>query len=175
MMQSKAIRKSERGQSLTELALSFMIIMFVLSGIVDLGRAFFIVIALRDAAQEGAVYASVHPPQVITKNADPNLDDPDLKEVRKRVKTSSSAPVNFSTWSDEKLQKNIDVVYTDDPNRCSGFDAMGMYSYGVTVTVYYDFQFSMPLIQPVVEPWLEADGTLRLGVPATHTILFEPC
>jgi hypothetical protein len=48
----------ERGQSLTELALFLTFLFVLLAGIVDIGRAFFTYIALRDAAQEGALYAS---------------------------------------------------------------------------------------------------------------------
>ncbi len=53
--------KRESGQSLVELALSFTFILLILSGAVDIGRAFFSYIAIRDAAQEGAVYGALYP------------------------------------------------------------------------------------------------------------------
>jgi hypothetical protein len=53
--------RSERGQSLVELALTFSLIMLLLAGTIDLGRAFFTYNALRDAAQEGASYGSLEP------------------------------------------------------------------------------------------------------------------
>lgn len=59
-MQSPA-RKGERGQSLLELALTMTILLILLAGIVDLGRAFFTYMALRDAVQEGAIYGSINP------------------------------------------------------------------------------------------------------------------
>jgi Flp pilus assembly protein TadG len=46
----------ENGQSMVEFAFGMVILMIILVGIVDLGRAFFTFMALRDAAQEGAVY-----------------------------------------------------------------------------------------------------------------------
>ncbi|MCK5345107.1 MAG: pilus assembly protein, partial [Candidatus Heimdallarchaeota archaeon] len=49
----------ESGQSLVELALVFTTIVFMLSILVDIGRAFFTLIALNDAAQGGAVHASM--------------------------------------------------------------------------------------------------------------------
>jgi Flp pilus assembly protein TadG len=52
---------SERGQSFAELALTLVVLLILIAGIVDLGRAFFTYIALRDAAQEAAVYGSINP------------------------------------------------------------------------------------------------------------------
>lgn len=156
-MDSKAIKKTERGQSLTELALSFTMIMLILSGVVDLGRAFFVVIALRDAAQEGAVYASVYPT--------------DYTGIRDRVRTSSSDPVDFSILTDDQITRTF-----TDGHACSGFDTDAPEkSFGVTVRVMYDFQFTMPLIITVARPWLQPDNTLELKVGATHTILFPMC
>ena len=57
-------RKSEQGQSLVELALSFTLLLLMLAGAVDLGRAFFTWVALRDSAQEGAAYGSIDPTNV---------------------------------------------------------------------------------------------------------------
>lgn len=52
---------SENGQSLVELAVTITILMMLLAGTIDFGRAFFTWVALRDAAQEGASYASIDP------------------------------------------------------------------------------------------------------------------
>lgn len=51
----------ERGQSMVELALTFTILMVLLAGTIDFGRAFFTWVEMRDAAQEGASYASICP------------------------------------------------------------------------------------------------------------------
>lgn len=53
--------RGEQGQSLMELAISLLLILLLLAGAVDLGRAFFTYSALRDAAQEGAAFASISP------------------------------------------------------------------------------------------------------------------
>ena len=53
----------ESGQSLIELAISLVILLILLSGIVDLGRVSFYYIAMRDAAQEGATFGSIYPNQ----------------------------------------------------------------------------------------------------------------
>lgn len=51
----------ERGQSMVELAITITILMVLLAGTIDLGRAFFTWLAMRDAAQEGASYGSIKP------------------------------------------------------------------------------------------------------------------
>lgn len=53
--------RAERGQSLMEMAVSVVVIVILLAGIVDLGRAIFTFISLRDAAQEGLTYAAIYP------------------------------------------------------------------------------------------------------------------
>jgi hypothetical protein len=54
-------KPKEHGQSMVELALTITILMVLLAGTIDLGRAFFTWLAMRDAAQEGGSYASTNP------------------------------------------------------------------------------------------------------------------
>lgn len=53
--------RSERGQSLIEFLISFVLLLLLLLGTFDFGYAFLYWITIRDGAQEGAVYASLHP------------------------------------------------------------------------------------------------------------------
>ena len=62
----KHSKSNEQGQSLVELAVSLTILLMLLAGTIDFGRAFFTWVTLRDAAQEGAAYASIDP----TNNAE---------------------------------------------------------------------------------------------------------
>lgn len=55
------IKANEKGQSMIELAVSLVILLILISGIVDLGRITFYYIAMRDSAQEGASYGSIFP------------------------------------------------------------------------------------------------------------------
>lgn len=57
----ESTRYTEPGQSITEFALILVILLTLLAGVFDLGRAFFAYMIIRDAAQEGAVYGSVAP------------------------------------------------------------------------------------------------------------------
>jgi Flp pilus assembly protein TadG len=52
-------RKRESGQSLVEAALALPIVIMLMLGMLDLGRAFFILVELNDAADEGASYAGI--------------------------------------------------------------------------------------------------------------------
>src|SRR5512133_3940520 len=54
-------RRSERGQSLVELAISLTLLLTLLAGIVDLGRAIFTLFALQDAAEEGIIFGIAFP------------------------------------------------------------------------------------------------------------------
>lgn len=53
--------KREEGQSMLELAVSLIVLLVLISGIVDIGRIAFYYIAMRDSAQEGASYGSIFP------------------------------------------------------------------------------------------------------------------
>ncbi len=55
----------ESGQALLELAVGMIVLLIMLAGVIDLGRMSFYYIAMRDAAQEGAVYGSANPTHCI--------------------------------------------------------------------------------------------------------------
>lgn len=55
------LKKNEKGQSLVEVALAMPILILIMAGILDVGRAYFTYISLSDAAAEGAAYAANHP------------------------------------------------------------------------------------------------------------------
>jgi Flp pilus assembly protein TadG len=78
--------KTERGQSLVELAISLVVLLFLLSGIVEFGLAFFQFVQLRDAAQEGALFGSTKPAMV-----------DDAGGIMDRIKGSSNTPIDLPT------------------------------------------------------------------------------
>src|SRR5437868_6151871 len=63
----------QSGQSLVEAALSITLLVILFSGVVDLGRAFYVKIALDNAVGEGAHYASIFPNCVATANQIDNI------------------------------------------------------------------------------------------------------
>jgi hypothetical protein len=122
MYRVKHPAQKERGQSMVELALSISILMVLLAGTVDLGRAFFTWLALRDSAQEGASYGAIYPSRV------------DL--IRERVWDNLEQVVTDP-------RNNIDVIvgYIDHP--CLGNT--------ILVTVNYpDFPLTMPFLGTIV-------------------------
>lgn len=58
---SSKTRISEKGQSLAEMCLSMVVLVMIMSGVIDIGRAYFAYIALEDSAGEAALYMSVYP------------------------------------------------------------------------------------------------------------------
>ena len=68
------IREAEKGQSLVEMALGFVIITMLVSGLLDLGRIWYIYVALEDAAGEAALYLSLDPFCLVDTDERPTLD-----------------------------------------------------------------------------------------------------
>lgn len=69
-------RRSERGQALVESALSITVLILLLSGLIDVGRAVYTYIAIHNAVAEGAYYGSAFPARLnslsTSESADPN-------------------------------------------------------------------------------------------------------
>lgn len=55
------MKRSERGSSLVEMALIAPVLLIILFGIADAGRAFYDYISMTNAVREGARYAARHP------------------------------------------------------------------------------------------------------------------
>lgn len=138
--------QAEKGQSLLEVALVIIILLWLLAGIVDLGRVFFTWIAIRDAAQEGATFASICPP-----NGPGNA-----QKIRDHVKATSHFPVDMSSPS-----ITVSSGFTEQPTP-------GSQVY-VSVT-YTDFRFIMPLISVILD-----DGTLDIQATANDISLSFEC
>lgn len=111
-------RKSERGQSLSELAISFTLLMTLLSIAVDGGRLFFSYIAVREAAEEGALHGALYP------------DDHD--GIDARVRTSSSNPVDLTNES------TVSIDHQNIGSPCAGNL--------IRVTVVHTFRLAMPFV-----------------------------
>jgi len=59
--QARGIGRAQRSQSLVEFSLSLVALIMLISGVVDLGRAFFVITAMEDTVGEGAVFLSQNP------------------------------------------------------------------------------------------------------------------
>lgn len=122
MVHDKKLEDKERGQSMVELALTITILMVLLAGTIDMGRAFFTWLALRDAAQEGASFGSIYPSYT-------NL-------IRLRVWDNLEQVV-----PDPKTDVNVTVGYIDHP--CLGNT--------ILVSVDYpNFPLTMPFLGTIL-------------------------
>lgn len=118
----------ENGQSLVEFGFGMVILVILLVGIVDLGRAFYTYITLRDAAQEGAIYGSICPR--------------DMDAIESHVRNSSSDPVDLTDAS----HVQVECIYTYTGAAC-GSGAVPDPGTGLRISVVYDdFVITMPFM-----------------------------
>lgn len=114
-------KRKEGGQSLVEMAIALVILLLLVGGIVDIGRAFFTYMALRDSVQEGALYGSINP--TLTQ------------EIRNHVLGSSNMIPNL-IGNDDITVEVIGTACTGNMIRVSA--------------EYDDFPITMPFIGTVI-------------------------
>lgn len=136
--------KSERGQSLVELAISIVVLLMLLSGAVEFGIAFFRLVQLRDAAQEGALYGSINPT--------------DSAGIESRARNSSTSPLKLSTLVCQVDGDGVCVTIEYLPGNCPG-DA-------IRVTMKYNHKIFMPFVSAAI-----GRSKFPLTAQVTHTIL----
>jgi len=147
--------KSERGQSLVELGISLLILMYLLSGAVEFGILFFQFVQLRDAAQEGALYGSMNPPSTAT-------DTTRINAIVTRAKHSSPTSSPIDLISDPNV--NVIVTVTD-----------GQYCEGGSLEekVTYPHKIIMPFIPQILGR--SNNPYIPLNASVTDTILSPVC
>ena len=115
-------KATEKGQSMTEFAVSLTLLLMLLAVAVDGGRVFTSFIAVRDAAEEGALHGAYNPS--------------DSAGIESRARTTSSNPVNLSDTG------TVSVSSTVVGSACAGNT--------VEVTVTYTITMSMPFLGAVI-------------------------
>ena len=83
--------RADRGQSTVEFGLSAVLLLFILLGLIDLGRAFYFAVALQSASREGARQASWFDPSTSTN---PYLDDNAIKAAVDAILTKTGLPAS---------------------------------------------------------------------------------
>ena len=147
-------RKSERGQSLVELAISLVVLLFLLAGIVEFGLAFFQFVQLRDAAQEGALYGSTNPSNVTGPGG-----------IMDRIKGSSNTPIDLPTAIADGTV-TVDILINDAYAPGSAdYDNRACEGNAIQVWVHYDHQVFMPFMSKII------GSTVPLNARVTDTIL----
>jgi Flp pilus assembly protein TadG len=138
-------RNPEKGQSLTEFAISVVILLILLAGTVDAGRAFFTFMALRDAVQEGALWGSYNPAQT--------------ELIKDRVRRASNLVQAIEDDPNANLTIDVDYIGT----ACTGN--------GIIVqATYQNFPITMPFLGAIL-----GTQEVPISASVTDTILVPPC
>src|SRR5450759_5184554 len=150
--------RSQRGQSMVEMALMMVILLAIWSAVLDLGRGFFVYIAIQNSAAEGALYAAMNPTCAHSTDtglygascADPNNTD-------YRAKHESSDGLVDST------RMTVVVLYS---NATSNYSAANIVEGNpITVTIGYSFTMVGPF------SGVFPNGVLMFEARATQNIL----
>lgn len=130
---------------MAEFAISLVVLIILLAGIIDLGRAMFTYMALRDAAQEGAVFGSVNPT--------------DVSAIATRVEGSSNMLISLASQTPKPIATSVNLI---------GMPCTGN---GIEVIVMYNnFPLTMPFLGALV-----GSQTVPISARASDTILSPAC
>lgn len=141
--------RGERGQSLVELAISLIVILYLLLGAVEFSMALFQYVTIRDAAQEGANFGSINPAPA------------DYQKIKERVKSAAS---DFVPLEDG----NIAIRRIGDGD-CEGLDASGVPN-AIEVKVTFSHQIFLPFVTTFI-----GNDSIDLTAITTNTILQPGC
>jgi Flp pilus assembly protein TadG len=150
-------KKYERGQSLIEFAFMLVLLLILLGAVVDGSRAMYTYLSMRDAAQEGAVYASLEPA--------------DTTGILDRIHNTSNLMQGLVIDTDIF----VTITYPPSNKKCSGSTVVGgnTVENGVSVNIQYP---NFPLIMPFVSGIAGgADASVPIGVTVIDTILLPLC
>jgi Flp pilus assembly protein TadG len=137
--------RNEKGQSLVEFAFSLVVLLLLVAGVVDLGRALYTYMGLRDAAQEGALYGSTNP----TLNS----------EIESRVRNSSNLLQDISADANANTSVQVTVLGSACTNNA------------INVRVSYtNFPITMPFLGTII-----GSQTVGISADVTDTILSPSC
>ncbi|MGD8753629.1 MAG: pilus assembly protein [Anaerolineales bacterium] len=94
---SKSYRRNPRkaGQSLLEFALVLPLLLIVVAGVLDLGRVFFAVIQVTNAAREGVRYLTLHPD-----------DTPLFTETKNAAKSETQIDISVAANCEDAVDDN---------------------------------------------------------------------
>jgi Flp pilus assembly protein TadG len=171
---NKNTENNEQGQSLIELAMSLVVLLILIAGLVDLGRAFFTYIALRDAAQEGASYAAVINSDTLESADVGNYCAAITNRVIITSETTnmpgiSNGPIDMRALSDSGA---VTIDTTINGTDCANIAAADICMGGaVSVSVNYDnFPITMPFLGAII-----GRQSLPLSATVVDTILTPAC
>lgn len=143
------------GQSLVEFTLMLVFLTVVLMGVLDLGRAYFTYLAVKDAASEGAYFGSAFPQCLDESVALFNPGCAGANNIDFRVRNTSPQG-GLVDWSEA-------VVVTT--HQSVSLEAGQV----LTVSVSYQYQMITPIVSAIA-----SNGTLTLTARSSAVIIRVP-
>lgn len=144
-----SFQKKQKGQSMVELSLIMTFLLLLMAGAADFGRMYFLQLALRDAAQEGAAYGSTDPSN--------------YPEIDQRVRAALGDTMDPSTIA-------VNPSVTVPPYHCAGIVPATLEANAIEVAVSYDMPIAVPFLGAIV-----GSDHITLTASVQNTILTPPC
>lgn len=128
------LRRLERGQSFIEMAIGMVVLVVLLGGLFDVGRAFIILTTVENATGEGALYGATHPECLTTDHAATICSGSEsvkgrVKEEAKPAITINETDITVEVENSAAITAGstlrIDVVYRYSPVTPLGFLVWG--------------------------------------------------
>jgi Flp pilus assembly protein TadG len=150
--------KSERGQSLVELGISLLILLWLLAGAAEFGILFFQFVQLRDAAQEGALFGSMNPTSTSWAN------------IEARARGASASPINLADPTKVDVSIFVDGTLVWKNGAAQGSTTVACEGHGIQVTVDFKHQVFMPFMPQILNR-----SEIPLSATVVDTILTPIC
>ena len=148
MKVSNWLSKAQKGQSFAELGAFMVVLLLILVGVIEFGMLIFQYIAMKDAAQEGSVYATMYPSS--------------CNQTIERVKEG----LNSTDLSGVQIDVLVNGLQC---NLASAGDACANREIKVTVR-QPDYKIMVPFLGTVL-----GRQTISVSAVATGTIIRPPC
>ena len=124
------LQHSEKGQSLVEFTASVIVLMIIVGGVLDIGRAYMTYVALENGVGEGAVFASYHPTWVTeTQAAAGGSSYPATENITYR--TTHESPSGIVDWSKTTVSVEFPPGYPPVLQAGTHITVSATYSYTV--------------------------------------------
>jgi hypothetical protein len=130
------------------MSVGFVLLLIILSGLLDIGRAYFIYIAMEDGAGEAALYLSIDP---ACKTAADGAQCADPNNAEYRARQAGGDNLNWSAATITMTRPEL---------------------YGVGDPVSVTIEYSVQLITPFM-PRISGLNPIHLKAHATQTIIRE--
>lgn len=173
-MMKRQKKNKRRGQSLIEVAIALPVLLLVLSGLFEVGRALLFLIAVENAAAEGALYGATHPACLANNHIESACD----QSVNTRVIEEAQSFVNLTdemiTLAVEQYQGSPSAIVQLAEASCSGGTCEFSEAYvrrGNVLRV--DVEATFDAIMPYTKLFIN-DGKITVSASARQEVFSQP-